>query len=303
MEDDKDEYEIFLETWKPSELLEQSTLSQNLRDPFIYQRLVNDSTGEASVERKKFESGEYKKMSDSEIDARHFEFFSSSQKNWSEGFKDYVVGKGVDEQKFDIYTSSMATKWVGKRSIRQNSLEMLAIKASVQNYYRQAFPKSAGAYVKNNVADQIAPLFQASEMAIIFEANYGLINAYLPDYIDQFDVGKGPDALDDLYVRRGVSMPSICVNLTELHYLSSYSLSIGPVEQFANMCHQRIKNTEIASIFSAPISAVQDRIVAFAPFISGMDLRQLEVVVAPPINKTPLRKDGKFGGISEFSFR
>ena len=57
------------------------------------------------------------------------------------------------------------------------------------------------------------------------------------------------------------------------------------------------------SIFSAPLPAIQTRIVAFAPFVKDMDLRQLELVVAPPTASTPLQHDGEFGGIHEFSFK
>jgi hypothetical protein len=42
--------------------------------------------------------------------------------------------------------------------------------------------------------------------------------------------------------------------------------------------------------------------VAFAPFIEGMDLSQLELVVAPPIAPMPLRHLGEHGGIHEFEF-
>ncbi len=42
--------------------------------------------------------------------------------------------------------------------------------------------------------------------------------------------------------------------------------------------------------------------MAFAPFVDGMDLSQLEFVVAPLVERTPLRDHGEHGGIREFSF-
>lgn len=56
------------------------------------------------------------------------------------------------------------------------------------------------------------------------------------------------------------------------------------------------------SLFSAPLPAVQQRAVAFALFIRGIDLRQLELVVAPLVERTPLIDHGEHSGIREFSF-
>jgi hypothetical protein len=59
----------------------------------------------------------------------------------------------------------------------------------------------------------------------------------------------------------------------------------------------------VPSIFSAPLPAIQDRVVAFAPFIDGIDLSQLEFVIVPPVEEMPLQNDGVHGEIHEFSFR
>jgi len=82
---------------------------------------------------------------------------------------------------------------------------------------------------------------------------------------------------------------------TELHYLSSYSIALTPVEQFAQTWTDATRDAGVPSIFSAPLPAIQNRVVAFAPFIEDMDLRQLELVVAPPIEPTPLRRLGEQG--------
>lgn len=58
----------------------------------------------------------------------------------------------------------------------------------------------------------------------------------------------------------------------------------------------------VTSIFSAPLPAVQKRIVAFAPFIAKMDLCQLELVVVPPLEKMLFADQGDFGGIREYAF-
>lgn len=243
-----------------------------------------------------------KVMDASESRARLYTFFEEQQDKWAADLRDYLLHHDVAERKIDAYTESFVQHWVDGRRRRQDSAEMLAIKASIRDHDRELHPETAGKFVINPVDASIQPLFTLEEMAIVFEANSGLIDAFLPDYVDAL----GDSFLatpSDLHVRRGVLMPSIGDVRRELHYLSSYSLALGPVEQFAQTYTRATRGSGIPSIFSAPLPAVQSRIVAFAPFLKGMDLQQLEVVVAPPIETTPLQDDGEFAGIREFSFR
>lgn len=212
------------------------------------------------------------------------------------------MSRDVPEDKFSTFVTRMGELWVDGRKRRQDSAEMQAIKASIRDYDQLCYPAHAGRFVVNSVDDNVTPLFTPTEMAAIFEANNGLIEALLPDYVDHLG-DEGPGSLDDLYVRRGVHMPALEKIRRELHYLSSYSLTLGPVEQFAQTWTPATRETGEPSIFSAPLPAIQQRIVAFAPFIDGMDLSQLEFVVAPPVEEMPLQDDGVHGGIHEFSFR
>ena len=300
MVDEQDDYDIFLQTWEPSERLIQASLPQNLSDPFSRQRLFADSTAGAAVDRTVFVRGP-KMMEAEERAARCYDFFEANREKWVAEFRDYALSKGVPTAKLDSYNTSFARDWVDGLKRRQDSSEMLAIKASVRDYDRKCYPTLEDRYVINSVDPSIQPLFTPQEMAAIFQANYGLIEALLPDYVDHLG-NEGPGALSDLYVRRGVYMPSIEDVRRELHYLSSYSLSIGPVEQFAQTWTPSTEGRGISSIFSAPLPAIQERVVAFAPFVEGMSLSQLEFVVAPPVEHTPLQDDGEFGGIREFSF-
>lgn len=88
----------------------------------------------------------------------------------------------------------------------------------------------------------------------------------------------------------------------ELHYLSSYSLALSPVEQFAQTYTKSTQNVGVSCIFAAPLPAIQKRVVAFAPFIKNMDLRQMELVVAPPIERTTMTYAGEWDGIREYQF-
>lgn len=299
--EERDEYDIFLDTWQPSERLLLSTLPHNLSDPLTRQRLLADSSGAASAERAAFAPGP-KVMDNDEIDARASDFFAQQQKKWSADFRGYVLGKGVPFAKFEMYLVSFATSWTDGRKRRQDSPEMLAVKASIRDFDRLCYPNQAGRYVINAVDESIAPLFTPEEMAAIFQANNGLLEAFLPDYLDHLG-DEGPGSLGELYVRRGVFMPKHDLVRRELHYLSSYSLALGPVEQFAQTWTPATQGLGIPSIFSAPLPAIQNRVVAFAPFIENMDLSQLEFVVAPPVEEMPLEHHGVFGNIHEFSFQ
>ena len=241
-------------------------------------------------------------MGADELTVRAYDFFEDHQENWSADFRDYVLSRYVPEDKLDTFVTSFSELWVDGKKRRQDSKEMLAIKASIRDFDRLHTPSRAGRFVINQVDDCVAPLLTPAEMGAIFEANRGLIDAFLPDYIDHLG-DEVPNSLDELYVRRGVYMPAVDTVRRELHYLSSFSLALGPVEQFAQTWTTAMRDNGVPSIFSAPVSALQGRVVAFAPFIAGMDLGQLELVVAPPVEEMTLQNDGVYGEIHEFSFR
>lgn len=298
--DTRDEFDVFLDTWEQGERLRYSLLPQNLSDPLIRRRLLEDSTGVAPLERSAFANGP-KVMADEELIARSHQFFVDRQKAWSDSFRDHVLAKGVPPSKFETFSVSFAECWIDGRKRRQDSPAMLAIKASIRDFDLLCNSETAGQFVIHAVDESIQPLFSPLEMAAIFQVNLDLLSVYLPDYIDQLDAG-GPTSLDELYIRRGVYMPKRDVIRRELHYLSSYSLALGPVEQFAQTWTPSTRGVGIPSIFSTPVTSIQDRVVAFAPFIENMDLSQLEFVVAPPCRESPLVSRGEFGGIHEYSF-
>jgi hypothetical protein len=303
---DKDSYDVFLDTWEPSGRLKHAALPSNLNDPLSRSRLFEDSTGVADLERKSFTEG-FKVMESDEEAVRGYEFFVTRHAVWSAHFCDHLLSQGMDKAKIDAFVSSFAKLWVDGRSRRQDSREMMAIKAAIRDHDRSYHPRHAGAFVINGVDDRVLAVFTPIEMAMVFRANANLLEALLPEYMAHLG-SSGPQSINEVYVRRGVQMPSDALTpevpniRRELYYLSSYSLAVGPVEQFAQTWTDSTKEKGIPSIFAAPLPAVQERVVVFAPFIEGMDLRQLELVVAPPIEETRLVPHGEHGGIREFEF-
>lgn len=301
MTGERDDYDVFLDTWKPGEGLVHASLPQNQFDPLIQKRLSEDSTGTGPVARTVFAQG-YKTMADEESIARASSFFDGRQALWAEELKDLAMSNGVPEEKLEAFVSSFAQLWIDGKKRRQDSPEMLAIRASIALFDRVTFPNHAGRFVIEVVDPMVPPLFTPDEVQAIFDANAGMIEAFLPDYVDHLG-HEGPVSLGNLYIRRGVYMPAAGTEVrNELHYLSSYSLALGPVEQFAQTWTPQTQERGTPTIFSAPLTAIQNRVVAFTPFIANMDLRQLEFVIAPPVERITLIDDGLHGNIQEFRF-
>lgn len=296
-----DDYEVFLETWEPSEFLNYANIPSNLNDPLISRRLLDNQSDETGVERTAFAPGP-KIVSPEEFAARRFEYFHDNQAKWSEEFRDYVVSKGVHEGDLNTFIESFRDDWIDGQRRRQKSVGIMAIKSSIGQFDQFHFGNRVKSFVHNQVDTSVEPLFDVNEMGIIFEANEGLLEVFLSNYVDQLGT-EGPSTFSEIYVRRGVLMPSVEKYRKELNYLSSYSLALTPVEQFAQLWTNKTKSAGVPSIFSAPIPAVQKRTVAFAPFISGMALEQMELIVAPPSEYTALDNRGEHGGIIEFEFK
>ena len=300
MTSERDDYDVFLDSWVPSAILRYATLPINLNDPVVRQHLVDDSTAEGDLVRTAYAPG-HKAIAVLERALRAYEFFETHHAEWSAHFRDRVESAGVDAERLQAFTRYFRTLWIDGLNRRQGSGEMLSIKASIRDHDHFYHGMDTGQFVLENLKDGIPSMFTPAEMAAIFEANAGLMDAFIPDYLDHLG-NAGPGSINELYVRRGVWMPGVDETRIERHYLSSYSFALTPVEQFAQTWTPTTRDSGVPSIFSAPLPAIQQRIVAFAPFIEGMDLSQLELVVAPPVERTPLQFLGTHGDIREFEF-
>ncbi|WP_262267033.1 MULTISPECIES: hypothetical protein [Microvirga] len=300
MATDRDDYDVFLDTWEPSKRLKYATLPSNLFDSIANQRLVEDSTGQADVEREAWAPGT-KGMTDQEVRLRGSGFFEAHQPEWSADFRDRLISEGLDPTKVDHFLRCFAEVWVDGLKDRQNSDAMMAIKASIRDHDIRYHPETAGKFVINQVPSDIQPLFRPEEMKAIFRVNSNLLEVHIALYHDHIH-GEGEGSINREYVRRGVLMGHPGQVRRELQYLSSYSLAVTPVEQFSQTRASKTAASDVPTIFSAPLPAVQTRVVAFAPHISGMSLGQLELVVAPPVQAQPLKDLEIHRGIHEFWF-
>lgn len=298
---DYDDYDVYLETWGPSPLLRHATLDSNLFDPVIEQRLQADMDGTGQVVRTPFTSGS-KCMTDVEEHHRKLDYFERNQEDWSSDFRTRLVVDGLDPNNVDLFIRSIATDWIDGLSRRQSHPIMQSIKASIRDHDLHFHRKHAEQYVLTSVPLHIEPLFNPFEMRLIFQVNCQLLETFIQGYLTEL-CGPYGGSINRLHLRRGVFMPSVPDEFrNELYHLSSYSFTLTPVEQFAQTYTPLTRKSGVPCIFSAPVPALQSRVVAFAPFIKGMDLQQMEVVVAPPIEPTTLRCAGQHGDIWEYEF-
>lgn len=299
-------YEQFLDTWVPTRHLTHATLSCNLFDPLAQARLYADVAGAPEVSRNVKAPNTYNGMTPDEEALRHLDFFRLHQASWSTEFCERLVDEGIRADLVDVFIKAMAEHWVDGSNRRQGSQEMLALKASIGRHDRVFHGDHAGEFVINGFDEMIQPLFAPTEMAIIFEVNSCMLENHMASYISDV-FGERAGSINWLYVRRGVCMPyQPKYLLEELHYLSSYSLASGTVELFAQT-QGKSQCSGWPCIFSAPLPAVQQRVVAFAPFIKNMQIDQMEFVVAPPVRPIPVEFRGNYGDpparIGEYEFR
>lgn len=298
-------YEQFLDTWEGTRHLEHATLDAYLFDPLAEHRLFADVAVSSEVPRYIKTPGSYNGMSAVEQALRHMQFFREQQPLWAREFRERLLDDSVRSDRVDAFLTAMSSLWVDGSNRRQGAPEMQALKASIGWHDRKYAARYAGKFVIRPFDETIEPLFEPREIAKIFEVNSNMLENHMASYLTQL-YGEREGSINQLYVRRGVCMPGKPKQfLEELHYLNSYSLASGPVELFAQT-QGRKQCCGMPCIFSAPIPAVQQRVVAFAPFIVDMQLDQLEFVVAPPVRPTPVRHQGDYGdppaSIGEYEF-
>lgn len=301
-DDDDAVWEDIFDDIKATPALIHAVLPQYAFDPVAKTRLEDDHGQGQPLQRTSFQAGP-KTMSLSESDLRAMTFLQAHQADWSADFRDRLLTGGLTQASVDAFISFFAKTWTDGRRDRQSSPYAIALKAALRAY-AYSILRHKGVYVAApadvSANPSTRPCLTPDEIAVIYEANTGMTQTYLADYIDALD-GDLISSLSDLMARRGIFMqPSFHPHLVEQNYLSSYSMALGPVEQFAQTWTPQSRATGVPCIFSVPFSTLQPRIVAFAPFIDGMDLSQMEIVTAPPLRALKIRHHGLHGGIEEY---
>jgi hypothetical protein len=293
------DYDEWLETWKGSPHLDYACLDHNLIDPYAHARLLADVEAKGDVPRAVKLPG-LVDMDDDEVLIRRREFLESRRNDWSHDFLERIAPL-VDPNRLRTFLDAMAQVWVLPGAHRQQSTVMRKIKASIQAHDRTYHSDTAGRFVIEDEVFNVDPLFQPHEVAGLLEVNRQMLQYTMAEYIEAIH-GERQGSLDDVILRRGVSMPiEPGAETRERSYLSSYSLAIGPSERFARTIRGH-SSSQFPCIFNCRMAALQDRVIAFAAFIPAMPLDQMEFVVAPPTRAMALERRGEYGGIREYFF-
>jgi len=302
--EEPDDYDVFLQTFNPDTMasLVHAGLEQYSNDVLSRERLLEAAhyLG-APLMRHPYAPGP-KALSADELALAGADFFAKRQEERWDEFKERVCASGVAAEKLGQYQSAFVEDWVDGNRRRHRSERMQAIVASLMGH-DAFFHSPKNVHVINWPDTDVAPLFDPAEMRHVLEANSTMLDLYATAYLKVVDAFS--ESINDLYVRRGVNLKVLPgTEMRELNYLSSYSFGLSAAEQFAQTFATDGPGT--ACIFSSPLPAVQKRAVAFAPFIAGMTLDQLELVVAPPIRRYVLRHDERLHGsnvqIREFCY-
>lgn len=298
--DATDSDEGFIDPTAASSLMRYIALDQNLESPRSFARLATHISEDEQLVRTISTPRTIKLLDPVDREILGLEYLKKQQQALSNDFKERLIADGIDEQDVDLFIDAFAKLWTDGRATRQSSNIIQRIKKSVHDHDLHFYPSNAGRFVTYHPDPSILPLFNPNEVGTIFAANSNMMETFIQDYFNQVYEHPSEASINRFYARRGVALETLPgASLKELNYLSSYSISESITEQFSATCSSR---DSYRCIFSCPVPALQQRIVAFAPFIHGMTIDQLEIVIAPPIELMPLIDDGIHEGIHEYRF-
>ena len=119
-------------------------------------------------------------MTATEVRLRKYEFFVEKQREWVRHFVDYLSAH-IPSKKIEAFMNAFATSWVDGMARRQDSDEMMSIKASIRDHDRVFHADASLAFVINKDIKPVRPLLEPDEMKAVFKANEALIESLIPN--------------------------------------------------------------------------------------------------------------------------
>lgn len=287
-----------------SEVVELATLTKYIFDPAFTNRFISAAAnGEEQIARIGYYPNE-KTIDLAEFADGGYKFFNDNHSKYASELEERLV-EVVDADKVQKYLSAFRKFWIDGRQMRQDSPEIMEIKASIRDHDRHYYGNRHTFVNKaNSIPQSVNALFSPDEMYHIFEIISRLADKCVEDYLQSRSDWEFT-SLNRIYLHRGI-FPAKRIEdavLVEENYLSSYSMAVTVPEVFAQTFDSRSVHTGEPAMLGAPFPLFHGRIVMFAPFIRGMTLGQLEVCVAPPLEFCPLRYQGMFpSGVPGLSF-
>ncbi|VGO11808.1 hypothetical protein PDESU_00355 [Pontiella desulfatans] len=238
------------------------------------------------------EAGKGEKVVDScEYISCELSFFERNRLTMEANFRERCLKK-VPEDKFDKYITIMSGVWV-KGASATRSREVKSLYDSVVEFLKTREDNPCE-YIRKPYRTTGEPLFTVGELTHLLITNSELINLYFSNFAEHCREQGYDISTSEFWLHRGVHLKDPFENgsqYVENRFLTSYTISVSIMEKFA----QIIPDKKVALI-SGQLYDLKDQVFAFAPFIPGMPITQMEVVLMPStkvITMDLVHEDGK----------
>lgn len=258
-------------------LLPQNTYSETAQMRFISS--IGGST-EVSPNRAKSIKGENKNICIHEENLDVFSFFYNTSEKLQNEFRERFI-KELGKDKYTHFIEMIVDQWSDGKSKRLKGEDLINFKKAIHHYLVSKNSKQL--YCSNTLNDYNLTLFNGQDIEKIIELNKSMMQCAIEDWIEVHP-NRFQFSTNNIYFRRGINavLEGQSGSYIEKDYISSYSLAISVAEQFS----QTGKNQR--TIVNAEFGMFENRVLFFAPFIEGMNLKQIEIGVIPQFNK-PLK--------------
>lgn len=208
----------------------------------------------------------------------------------------------INAHKVDNFCQVIREHWFDGAAKRASE-PVLRIKQSIRNYLVELTGsiELADQCVMKPVADDINPLFDNKELAMLLTINDELLRRHLYEW-SKLHPTLRTASRDEIYYRRGFMLETLLPNTspyTPVDYISSYSLALSIPEQFASM---RSHPKNLPALVCAPCDYFNGRVLFFSPFIPEMAIHQLELGIIPNEKPETLEYQGEHSGMHEYIF-
>lgn len=279
-----------------SELTKYIELEKYIFDPFYEHRYVQAaSNGLADIARDPGKPG-IKAVSETESIVSGYSFFEEKKEKMRQDYLERLTCSVISDEKVQRFIKIISEFWYDGRKGRTTSDDIWEIKKSIRDYLFER-----GDNKKFTIKDEnrnIKPLFTTYEMGHLLRVTHEMFDHYMQDYLQ-----SRPDYLENsinrIYIHRGIRIDELLSDgdYYEYDYINSYSLAQSVPEQFTAIA----KNGHFRAMIGGCVNDFSDQILAFAPFIPGMDIQQLELCIIPGIYPFRIRYDGEYSDIHEYT--
>lgn len=255
-------------------------LPQNTHSELTEMRFIASIGGDTGVSPNRVESIRDNKKTicihEEELDA--FTFFYEKSEELQKEFKESFI-KELGEKKYRHYIAMILDQWSDGQSLRLKRNELTNFKKAIHTFLENNNSKKQ-VYCLTSLDDYNLTLFTGHDIDKIIELNKSMMQYVIEDWIEARPNGL-QISTNNIYFRRGLNfeLEGRTGIYTEKDYISSYTLSLSIAEQFS----QTGKNQR--TIVNTDFGMFEDRVIFFAPFIEGMNPKQIEIGIIPQFNK------------------